>query len=92
MAFGSSENALSLFVIDCYNSGIRLIFDRGTFLDHIICKKNLTIVNYRNYKDSSLIITSALFNYKFKIDPAFNKLLRRKFFLLDKFLKNYFIS
>jgi hypothetical protein len=92
MAFGSSENALSLFVIDCYNSGIRLIFDRSTFLDDIICKKNITIVNYRNYIDSSLIITSALFNYKFKIDPAFNKLLRRKFFLLDKFLKNYFIS
>jgi hypothetical protein len=92
MAFGSSENALSLFVIDCFNSGIKLIFDRSTFLDDIISKKNITIVNYRNYIDSSTIITSALFNYKFKIDSVFNKLLRNKSFLLDKFLKNYFIS
>ena len=92
MAFGSSENALSLFVIDCYNSGIKLIFDRNTFLDDFISKKNITTVNYRNYIDSCVIITCALFNYKFKIDASFNKFLRRNFFLLDRFLKEYFIS
>jgi hypothetical protein len=91
MAFGSSENSLSLFAIDCYNSGVRLIFDRDTLLDNIISKKNIILIDYKNYIDSSEIITSTLFNSKFKIDISLNKFLDRKFFLLDKFLRNYFI-
>jgi len=91
MAFGSSENSLSLFAIDCYNSGVRLIFDRDTLLDNIISKKNIILIDYKNYFDSSEIIKSALFKSKFKIDISLNKFLHRKFFLLDKFLRNYFI-
>lgn len=90
MAFGSSENSLSLFAIDCYNSGVRLIFDRDTLFDNIFSKKNIILIDYKKYFDSSAIITSALFNSKFKIDTSLNILLHRKFFLLDRFLKNYF--
>jgi hypothetical protein len=91
MAFGSSENSLSLFVIDCYNLGVRLIFDRDTLLDNIFSKNNITLIDYKNYFDSSVIIKFTLSNSKFKIDTSLNKFLHRKFLLLDRFLKNYFI-
>jgi hypothetical protein len=90
MAFATSENLLSLFAIDCYNSGVKLIYDRRTLLDNTISKENSIMINYKNSKESSKIILNQLSLYKFKEDSTFAKFLNKKKYLLRIFLKHYF--
>jgi hypothetical protein len=90
MAFATSENLLSLFAIDCYNSGVKLIYDKRTLLDNKISNKNSLMINYKNPEESSKIILSQLSMYKFKEDHTFIKFLNKKKYQLRIFLKDYF--
>lgn len=90
MAFATSENLLSLFAIDCYNSGVKLIYDKQTLLDNTISNKNSLMINYKNPKESSKTISGQLSLYKFKEDSTFTKFLDKKNYQLRIFLKHYF--
>jgi hypothetical protein len=90
MAFATSENLLSLFAIDCYNSGVKLIYDKRTLLDNTISNKNSLMINYKNPEESSKIILSQLLMYKFNEDHTFIEFLNKKKYQLRTFLKDYF--
>ena len=90
MAFATSENLLSLFAIDCYNLGVKLIYDRNTLLNNIISKKNSIVVNYKNSLNSSKSILNEIEKYKFVKDLKFMKFLEKKKNKLEIFLSNFF--
>lgn len=90
LAFGSSENLLSLFAIDCYNSGVKLIYDKNTLKNNFISSKNFLAINYKNSFKSSKFILKELKKYKFKNDHKFIKFLNKKKYKLKTFLNNYF--
>lgn len=90
MAFGTSENLLSLFAIDCYNLGVKLIYDKNTLLNNVISKKNSLIINYKNSLNSSKFILKELSKYKFIKDLEFIKYLNNKRNKLKIFLSMFF--
>jgi hypothetical protein len=90
MAFGTSENLLSLFAIDCYNFGVKLIYDKNTLLNNIISTKNSIVVNYKNPINSSKSILNEIEKYKFMKDLKFMKFLEKKKKKLEFFLSNFF--
>jgi hypothetical protein len=90
LAFGSSENLLSLFAIDCYNLGVKLIYDKNTLKNNVISSKNSLAINYKNSLKSSKSILKEIKNYKFKKDYKFIKFLNKKKYNLRIFLNNFF--
>ena len=92
LAFGSSENLLSLFAIDCYNLGVKLIYDKNTLKNNVISSKNSLAINYKNSLNSSKSILTEIKKYKFKRDHKFIKFLNKKKHKLTIFLSNFFIE
>lgn len=78
MAFATSENLLSLFAIDCYNSGVKLIYDKKTLTDNIISHQNSLGIDYHDYSNSAKLIIHALNRYKFKKDNKFINYVKKK--------------
>jgi hypothetical protein len=90
LAFGSSENLLSLFAIDCYNLGVKLIYEKNTLNNNVISRKNSLAINYKNSLKSSKSILKEIKKYKFKKDHKFIKFLNKKKYKLTIFLNNFF--
>jgi len=90
LAFASSENLLSLFVIDCYNLGVKLIYDKNTLKNNIISSKNFLAINYKNSLNSSKSILKEIKKYKFKKDHNFIKFLNKEKYKLTIFLSKFF--
>lgn len=90
LAFGSSENLLSLFVIDCYNSGVKLIYDKNTLINNVISRKNSLVIDYKNSMNSAKSIFLEIKKYKFKKDNKFIKFLNKKKYKLKVFSSNFF--
>ena len=90
LAFGSSENLLSLFVIDCYNSGVKIIYDKNTLIDNVISSKNSLVVNYKNSLSSANFIFMEIKKFKFQKDRKFIKFLNKRKYKLAIFISNFF--
>ena len=90
LAFGSSENLLSLFAIDCYNLGVKLIYDKNTLINNVISRKNSLIIDYKNSMNSAKSIFIEIKKFKFKKDHKFIKFLNKKKYKLKIFLSNFF--
>jgi hypothetical protein len=90
IAFGTSENLLSLFAIDCYNSGVKLVYDKNTLLNNVISNKNSTVIDYENFSKAAKIISNLVNRYKFTKDDVFINYVKRKKLSLKFFLRDYF--
>jgi hypothetical protein len=91
IAFASSENIFSLFAIDCYNSKVKLIYDKRSLFQNVISKKNSILVDYSKPTLSAKKINYELTKCKFKKDIFFSKYLNKKKKELNNFLEYYFL-
>jgi hypothetical protein len=89
LAFGSGENILSLFAIDSYNCGTKLIYDKQLLSENFISKINSISIKFDHILSSSSIISKSLLDYNFKLDTNFSNFLKNKKKEINCFLKDY---
>jgi hypothetical protein len=91
LAFASSENILSLFVIDAYNCKTGIIFDKNMKnLNTIISKKIFLPVDLTDLGNGVEEIQNYIINFKFIIDTNFQKFLNSQKQKITTYLKEYF--
>jgi hypothetical protein len=91
LAFASSENILSLFVIDAYNSKTGIIFDMNMMnIKTKISKKNFLPINYNNLNSAVRKIKKYILTYKFTVDNEFQEFLIKKKNKINIYLNHYF--
>lgn len=91
LAFASSENILSLFVVDAYNCKTGIIFDKNMKnLNTIISKKIFLPLDLTDLDKGVEEIKKYIKNFKFTIDTNFQKFLRGKKQEINSYLKEYF--
>jgi len=91
LAFASSENILSLFVIDAYNSRTGILFDKSikNFKSRI-STNNFLPINYNNLDFAVKKIMKYILIYKFASDIGFQKFLLKKKNEINFYLNSYF--
>jgi hypothetical protein len=93
LAFASSENILSLFVIDAYNSKTGILFDNNKMNSRIIIsKKNFLPMNFNNLDLAVKQIEKYILTYKFVDDKNFQDFLLKKKNKIKIYLNRYFLN
>lgn len=91
LAFASSENILSLFVIDAYNSQTGIVFDKiMKNYKTRISTKNFLSINYNNLDLAVKKIMRYISIFKFVRDISFQKFLLKKKNKINSYLNFYF--
>jgi len=92
LSLATGENILSLFVIDSYNCGTKIIFDKNLMAEKIITSNNFLPIDTNNIDLSSKRINEFILDYKFRSDSYFKKFLIKKNIEINLFLSNFFLN
>ncbi len=90
IAFGSSENILSLFAVDCFNSSVKIVYNKNSLSNSVLSKKNFISIDYNDPIQAASKINKELLFYKFRPDTFFINFLKKKKKDLNYFFSDYF--